>query len=477
MKKEVKKRSIIAALVSVLVVIILFVSLKNNYFATLLSVCFVAFIILSCNYEKNILMLIFLICFFVFLIGRPFVIEVMGYSRYSAITLSEETKNQLYSIMTISLISVLFGYYVSKHIKLEFQRKQKLPLKDDRILSIRNISKNMSIFLYVFSIIENIMRLVFIKHVGYTASYTMDFDYGLPFGLHNLAIVAPVALMLFLATLPSKREVIFPLFLFLTSNLISSMAGNRFEIIACVLFLVVYGVWRSAIGEKSWITSKHLLYLVLLMPIVVSLLQSMVYWRDNIESDNNVGPIIGFMYGTGGSSDVIGAVIQYGDLATRDDVLYSFGGIWRSLNGNAVSRFLGVGKSYKVQTIEYANEAHSLGASITYYFHPRGYLSGYGLGSSYIAELYHDFSTIGVVVGNILIGLVIGLFGGLKKGRIIINYLCLFLVVLLLRLPRDSFDYPFISLVSLKNIFMFVIILLIANRARFSGRIKAKGSV
>ena len=61
-------------------------------------------------------------------------------------------------------------------------------------------------------------------------------------------------------------------------------------------------------------------------------------------------------------------------------------------------------KIYSGQTVETALYGKDFGAALTYFVMPHNYLAGVGMGTSYIAELFHDFGYIGVVLINILYG-------------------------------------------------------------------------
>ena len=63
-----------------------------------------------------------------------------------------------------------------------------------------------------------------------------------------------------------------------------------------------------------------------------------------------------------------------------------------------------------------------------------------------------------------MIGFLIGALGRMEKNRLIHNFLCFFFITLLLRLPRDSFDYPLVELLSLKNIAFVAVIILLSSR-------------
>ena len=63
-------------------------------------------------------------------------------------------------------------------------------------------------------------------------------------------------------------------------------------------------------------------------------------------------------------------------------------------------------------------------------------------------------------MGNLFIGILLKKVGRLEFNMIFNNSICLFLALLLLRLPRDSFDYFISEFVGLKNI-LFVIVITI----------------
>lgn len=461
--------------------IIIFFTINNFLFALLLAFYVFMFAKLLCNYRNNAIMLAFLICFFVFLMGRPFAYEVLGYSRSSGLKIDEEAMTCTYLCLLISLMALFCGYYICKKIKFHKKEKnRKANRSGDNVVfreNLKKISLYATIVTYILAIAENVLRFVYVRRVGYGASYYLehDFAYGMPFVLHALAMCAPVALAIFLATLPSKKEARLPMVLFLVSNLASSMSGNRFEIIASILAVVVYCLWRTNLDKEKWISRKFIIAMIVLSPVLVLVMQGVANWRNGssmMSTDSN--PIVSFIYENGGSSYQIGAVQQYKGVATDENVLYSFGGVWRGMQGSDIAKMAGANESYKTQTVAYAKNAHSLAAALTYYFFPTQYLAGYGLGGCYIAELYHDFSFFGVIMGNLLIGFLIGMFSGLKRNKIVRNFLSFFAIMLFLRLPRDSFMYPLLTLVNLRNVlFIFGIYLIskyLTNRQERNAR-------
>ena len=395
MNKKILKISIL--ILALFVDLTILLTVNNSVFALLL-VCYISiFAKMLCNYRSNAMMLAFLICFFVFLVGRPFVYEVFGYYRDSGIKIDDEARNCMYLCLLVSLLALYCGYYICK--KNRFRKREahqeytQCNFDKPFCKNLRKVSFYATIIMYIMAITENILRFLFVREVGYEASYYLEHDYayGMPFILHALAMSAPVALAIFLATLPNKKEVRLPVGLFLISNFISSMSGNRFEVIASIIAIVVYYVWRSNSDKGNWINRKLVIIGVIFSPILILLMQGMAYWRSGVDLYTDVNPIMSFMYENGGSSNQIAAVHQYKGVATNEDAKYSFGGIWRSIQESGIANMFGLGESYRAQTVEYARNSYSLGASLTYYFYPTQYLTGYGLGGCYIAELYHDF--------------------------------------------------------------------------------------
>ncbi len=459
----------IALLISVIFCVWSFCFIENIAFAALLSCFMCIFSLFLCDYKGNIVMLAFLICFFVFLMGRPFAYEVIGYSGYAVIHASSETNNFVYMCLTVSLLSIVCGYLLCRFIKacVKINNNKKdnehHGILDTAAFGI--VSKYAAIVFYFLAIIENISRFFYIKSVGYTASYAMDFDYGLPYGLHYFVTMAPVALSLFLATLPKKREAFFPVLLFIISNIIFAASGNRFEIVSCLLTVVIYFVWRNDTDKIKWITGKQILCLVALSPLLITVMHYMIYWREGNEVKANIDPIVSFMHSTGGSSTIIAGTKEHEDDGVlRDDIFYSFGTVLKGLNNNIFAKLIGFNQDdLKSQTADYARNGYALSAALAYHYAPNKYLAGYGMGGCYIAELYYDFSLFGVIVGNAFLGIIIGLIRKLDKNRVLHNFLCLYLLILFLRLPRDSFDYPLAGLFNLKNVLIFVVLVLMAR--------------
>ncbi len=74
---------------------------------------------------------------------------------------------------------------------------------------------------------------------------------------------------------------------------------------------------------------------------------------------------------------------------------------------NAILRKMLDIRVYNGNSIENALYGHSLAHRLSYLEYGDYYLQGHGVGSCYIAELYHDFGVIGVMAGNYIYGYIL----------------------------------------------------------------------
>ena len=443
-------------------IFISFIFIDNECFALLLSVYISILVCFIANYKNHMFFICFLLCFFIFLLGRSIVFEIFDTTRETAIIYDINTRNFTYICLLLSLIFLVFGYIVfhrSKFNNIELKEKYSSNFSN----SLLKVTKIASILLYLIVIVENILRLFFVKDIGYTNSYALERTYQLPFGLHSLTQVAPIAFCLFLASFPSKKEAKSPIFLYILSNIILAMSGNRFEIISSVLLIIIYCFMRNKTDNEVWIKKKHIILIIISTPCIILLMQYMMYWREGNSIDYQINPFINFFYGVGGSSDLISATYRFSSKCLSSDIFYSFGNLWRNFHSNIFAKIFGFFVKYDNQSIAMALDGHSLSAALTFYLYPQKYLAGYGLGGCYIAELVHDFSLIGVALGNFIIGIIISKLKYIEKNKIFHNFCSIFIVLFLLRLPRDSFDYFIFQFIGVKNVIFFVLLIVISR--------------
>ena len=136
-------------------------------------------------------------------------------------------------------------------------------------------------------------------------------------------------------------------------------------------------------------------------------------------------------------------VIKYGYILKSEfpkGHFYTLGSVIDYFKYSALSRLL-LGTDVTVsQTVEYALQGNGYSYTLSYLYYPSQFLSGHGLGSCYIAELYQDMGYLGVFLGNVLLGIIIRNVFTLSKNSVIKNAIIFYMFKLLMLTPRNDYD-------------------------------------
>jgi len=172
-----------------------------------------------------------------------------------------------------------------------------------------------------------------------------------------------------------------------------------------------YCLFRNTTDEEKWVKKKHIIVLCIAAPISIVLLSLWNFWRSGMTAHyyGFWNEFINFFTTQGGSIKIIGYEKQLHNLLPDTNISYTFGPIinWYKYGfiGNIISMLAGQEfVKYAGNTIGSALYGNNLGATITYLVMPNNYLSGVGMGTQYIAELYSDFEYAGVIIFNLCLG-------------------------------------------------------------------------
>lgn len=454
----VSRRSVIAVLSTLLFVTLLMVSGQNVYLTILLGVFMFSLLYVVLNTNGNYFMIFYLCAFFIFLIARITATALFGMKEKAYVPLlTDDARNVTCVILSLSLISLMIGYRV-KLKGFTSYRVKGLPyeVSDQYMTALRAVSKYVFYIVESVVILESLERAVYSQVFGYFESY-VSYSSNIPYIVRMIADIEPVVLAVYLAAMPSKREIRGPFCFFVLGLIANVFGGTRYPLVSGILFALVYCLLRNETDSEVWIKKRTIILGVVFSPAAIVFLQFMSSWRLG-GTPSYTAPIAEFMYSIGGSGYLIGYAEMYrGELASRG-IIYSFGRIWKLIFANPISRNIFSTVIYPSQTANNAMYGHSFANAITYLLRPSAFLRGYGMGSSYIAELYTDFSYPGVVLGNLFIGGVIKKTRELEKNHFIKNFLCTFIIMMLLRIPRDSFDYFIVEFLGVKNILTMMIL-------------------
>lgn len=474
---RISKKQFLCGNIALIAGVFLVLFVTNTYVAALLGVFIFLFTWYVAEAQDNTYIILFLVAFFTFLLGRPIVKELFhNDSAYYSVEIPPATENYTYIVMTVSLLSIAIGYAIAKLSYADSDSIQDIGSVNVNtgIKKVERVTYYLTVITALSSILINAEKAIYVQKAGYLSSY-LGFASVFPGFVSQIADMLPMVLAFYLATLPSKVDIKVPICLYLIAVGLNLFAGRRYEVVSAVLLLVLYASYRNKLDDEKWITGKQIALMILLLPAAMSILILMESWRaGGSGSDIGINLIGDFLNSVGGSSQIISYEEMFHDELASRNVLFSFGNVWRSLNGNALAQMLGISTSYSSQTVENALYGHSLSSAIMYKINPSRMLAGGGIGSCYIAELMCDFSYVGVIAGNMLIGFLLRRLNQLRQNHLIANFLTIFLATSLFRLPRDSFDYFFYTIIGIKSLLFFALIYVVYHQKTNSTIIKAE---
>ncbi len=365
----------------------------------------------STNLRKRILYFMFLISFFVFLLGGHFVYEYFGmelkyFSNYEVYVHSN-------NVMALSLGVILVTYFVIDKIGNSFTlvfKHKKEKTDDVESLNLRKIS--ILVFyilypLYVLLVVDKISYVITHSYIDYYANYVSN----VPAILQYIGVLAPYFLFIFLATMPPKRQTLVPLGLYGLYGVLSLLTGRRITFAVIVMFLISYFIIRQLRegNDEVWFTKKMVYTGVFASIFGIMFLYAFNYTRvgEGLSDLSLVDMFMGFFQQQGFSSSILRLGVVHEE-ALNEDVVYSVFGTVKWFRTNLITRTIFNPQydfSYLHNSVGLATNGNSFSNALGYVvLNESTYLSGVGLGSCYIAELFYDFGYKGIIIGSALYG-------------------------------------------------------------------------
>lgn len=406
--------------------------------------------------EKRGALFGFLMSFFLLLIGMQFM-ERFGLHEVEAV-FSEEINTQAEWLLLISLVVLLFGYYVSGKVRIVLKAGNNV--FDNRNLSeqkynsrsylaVRKASRIIFLLTFVFNIFTVLDIVRFVFRYGYVLFYH-SYVSSVPYVIKKAGDMCLICFWIFLATMPTKKEANRLSILYLSYLLLTLGTGKRFPFVAGILTLFIYYIARNHLnsGNVIWISKKNIIRIIFAAPILIWLLYIVGQVRldrpmDALRFDE---AIIDFIYDQGGTINVIKRAQKYASRLPNKH--YLFGSTYETISNNTIFRLFGA-TSYSGNTVRHAMEGYSFQHALSYITMGDYYLLGHGLGSCYIAEAYHDYGLIGVVLVNFVYGVIFRKVFDFRRHGIWLTAIILGMLYSLLLAPRGSADGFITDLVDL----------------------------
>lgn len=451
----------------------------NLLFLIAFDFCLLSFIYTINKFKIRYLYFFFLIAFFTYLVGGHMCYEYFGMEiKYY---FSDEYYAHSNLCILIALIAVLVGYYFAEHFVIKSRGKILFALftsneKSQSLYCRFNIREASKILFYITCIfwgIEGFYDAILASGGNYYALYNTG-SKSAPFLIRAAAALSPYLFYLFIATMPTKKECEIPLFLYISFAVLSLFSGQRRSFVNMFLFVILYYIYREYRNDKQekWIQKRHIIFVIILIPVImiVSFLWNFYRFGITYEGKSNIIHLLfGFLQQQGFSSSLL-RLEKYYENSLNENAYYSFYSIIKNFRLNTVIRILFKPKydfSYMGPSVDFAIKGNSLDNALSYIV-LRQYNQGAGVGSCYLAELYHDFGYIGVFLGNIVYGITIQIIQRIWcSGKLNIWYTAIgfAMVDALLKVPRWNFDLIFSYLldfgmwVSFIGVYIFAYIL------------------
>jgi oligosaccharide repeat unit polymerase len=440
-----------------------------NFMLIMLILFFCCIVALALKQSGTELFLGFLVTFFVYLLGRYTVLLFAGENWFGSFSIN--TAKCIVVCLFLSLLFVYLGFHIMPSRSIDNSDLLNYEEYAKGCNRVKTISKYVFYLTILFSIIENLEAAVFVQANSYVSYYT-SFSSNLPSIVIRMSKVSDFAFFIFIATLPSKKELKGPVVLFLLSSCITFFSGSRGGIVNSILFTFLYYLFRSHNENNpsvKWITKSTKILMFAMLPFAIVFLSIYNTLRNDVLNYTGFfGELLTFFVDQGGSANVIGYTELYKDTLPDSNVSYFFGPIISFFKYGTIGRLFTGAEAIKNNTVEMALYGNNLGATISYYVMPNGWTSGLGLGTQYIAEAYADFGYMGVIIFNFILGILIRKSTFIYHKSWIVNALYINVIMFILRMPRNNALSFVPELISLSNWALIILVLLLSRSGMIS---------
>lgn len=413
------------------------------------------FFICFINLKSYFLGMIFGFLMFSFLFGSL----LFDWDNSMTLSVSEVSKYCL--IIYLSLLSIIIGLNLgSKNTKDNREQLEKYQ-KDSTNNKIFSITNKIFWITIPFSFLYAGLRIYFAINYGYVYLYSNSEIFitgplALVTDINNINITSFIIL---LATLPKFSKVKKQSILLTAYYLILAISGTRTGLFRLLILLVCYWFINKYPYNGKKPSTKSLakigLFSIVGIYFFALILANVVNFRTSTDHYDSSNPITEIISEEGTTWKlVIDTMELYEDLGLQKSLSFYFKPLFDTIKLNFLLEKIGFNQK-QVYTSEYALNSNDYSHYYTYIKDPSLYLSGGGLGTSYLAESYLFFNYFGVVVHSLILGFLLSYFSTRIQKHIIINAYMLTFLYDVFWSPRGSALAPFFSFFSFSNVVLY----------------------
>ena len=429
--------------------------------------------------SNNVLFLAFQGTFFIFVVAGPLLDAFDGIVFFGSFASDVALKTYIcYWLVAFAMwCYCLYRTSGKREIVFGIKNKENKPEQaaDYNYSKIRFWSKIL-FYIAIVAYIAVTFDKIFFRQVYSLQAYYANYDasLNLPWIVVKIADCHLIALALFLATKPTKREAKAPIIVFIIASALTLLYGVRNVIILNALFLIIYFVMRNNDDEEIWLSKRAIRLGLVLSPILVIFLQAFDAFRRSIafsvfdmKGMFSLSLIRDFFVSQSVSSNILPNAITHFDQLGGQPVPYTFGTLYTYLTQNMITRLFTGAAAFNSNSVESAMHSANLGSRLAYNMYRETYLSGTGMGGNFVADLFVDFSFIGVFVGTILACMIARkLTKIIRRGGYNSPYILAFALVAIrwfVYMPRDSYFSWAMQAFSFMNIIFVLMVMFISQ--------------
>lgn len=483
-----KKTDNIAGFIVTLSLFLFLFSYRTSNFDLMIVSCYVFLIGSLIKFRnKNALLYIFFGSFFIFLINRSFIDIINGYewiSRWNSLDLRLGL-----SILYGSLVSIYYGYFYIYKNKNRYRKLNKDKIKSFIKFKETNISVILLLLLFVF--IVSFVALIYVEldkfiymqgkvYEEYYLSYVPTYN-GVVKYISDMYFYLLCLLLSFKVT---KRFA----FILLFSNILTTipvlLIGQRGAFITALLFAFIYYMVQTITGSKQkWFTKYEISLIVIAVPFLIILMLFINEFRSGRVFDFSglFSGVIDFFHKQGVSFDAVMNGVKYREkiFTLAPNKNFMFGEIIEYFKYNPISlKIFGTTPLPSGNNAIRALRGNSYAHILSYLAH-HSYLKGYGFGTSYVLEVFQTYGFVGLVIVNMLLGVLLRELPQLFSKNQILRYISIIMMYYIFYLPRQPFSDLIFFMIKpgfwLVNFYLICIYLIIKlSKGRISKLIIAK---
>ena len=458
---------VLSALISGIIFIV--ASVQSNLVlqlgaVTLLYVTAIIYCWLDLKYY--IIHFMFLLMIGIFLFNRP----IIYYMNNGILQeYSKDTYQFSFTAIAISIVAIIIGGMIGRWIATRNPKTVAKPVNQRFIDKLQRVSFIAFLFTYPFYVLRLVERYMFRRQTTYYGYYA-NFQSKLPYFTYLLSAFMFFALCTYLATKPSKKKSLFVLLLYIGANAIHLLIGTRNPFILAIVFSFVYFFMRHYTDKnEKWIGRFEKFLLGVGTPVLMLAMGALNYIRDgaSVKGTSISGLLVDFLYKQSTSFGALSkGFLYHSALPTREFRNFTFGPIIEYFTRGSLGNTL-LGTTPFANTsnsLELALESNSFAHNISYIAMNKDYLEGHGIGSSYIIEVFTDYGFIGLIIANLLLGMLfVSLVNSMYTGKTLRVILSLVILGNLFFMPRSSFTESFYSLFTMQFWFFIAVLFIVSG--------------